>query len=264
MKQIGLLILNTATLLFALLMNYLVNNTSITPATVGEVSARYENLFTPASYAFVIWSVIYIMLVAFVAYLWYAWVKKRNDEHLKQTGIWFMISNLANGLWAFVWTSNWVGWSVVLILILMLSLVVLMFRHRLEIWDAPVRIIAFVWWPFTIYIGWVVTATFANISSYSVYLNPDGAFALQQWWVIVMVVLALFIYAAFIYFRNMREAAFVGVWALIAIAVKQWQVAEGVAYAALITSVVLFIYAAWQGYQNKEFSPFKKYQRGEV
>lgn len=264
MKQIGLLILNTATLLFALLMNYLANNAPLTPATVGEVSARYENLFTPAGYAFVIWIVIYILLIAFVAYLWYAWFKNSNDEYLRRTNIWFMVSNLANGFWTFVWTSDWIGWSVVLIIILLISLVVLMFRLRLEIWDAPVRIITFIWWPFCIYLGWIVTATFANIAAYSVYLNPEDSFALQQGWVIFMILVAFLLYAAFIYFRNMREAAVVGIWAFIAIAVKHWQDAGSVAYTAIIASAILFVYVSWHGYQNREFSPFKKFQRGEV
>lgn len=264
MKQILLLVFNTVTFVFTLLMNYLANNSGLTPATVGEVSARYENLFTPAGYAFAIWGVIYLMLVAFLIYLWYDWYRNRNDEYLTRTGIWFMVGNLANGLWILAWTNDLIGLSLALILVLLITLVVLMYRLRLEVWDAPVRIIAFVWWPFCLYLGWVVTATLANTASWTVCMSNEEAIALQQGWVVAMIMLAFVVYVALIYFRNMREAAVVGIWALVAIAVKQWAVAGLVAYSALAASAILLVYFIWQGYQNRLYSPFKKIQRGEI
>ena len=263
MRQWAFLILNTVTLIFTLLINYLVGTGDFTGTTVGEISAKYENLFTPAGYAFAIWGVIYLLLVAFTGYQWYAWIKKRDDEYLKSTGIWFSLSNLANGFWIIAWTSDMIGLSFLIIIILLLSLVVLMFRLRLEIWDAPVRIIAFVWWPVCVYVGWIVAASLANLAAWSVSLNHADAFALNPGWVFVMILAAFFIYVALIGYRNMREAAFVGIWALVAIAVKQIKNAESVAYAALAASLLLFIYASWHGWKNHETSPFRKIKRGE-
>lgn len=264
MKQIILLLLNTITLLFTLLVNYLAGTGTFNNNSVGDISARYENLFTPAGYAFGIWGVIYLLLVAFVGYQWYEWYKHKNDEYLNRTGIWFTLSNLANGFWIIAWTNGSVGLSLGLILILLVSLLVLMVQLRLEIWDAPVRIIAFVWWPVCIYLGWIIVATLANLSALSVSINPAGAFALQPLWVVIMISLATGIYLLLVRFRNMREAAFVGIWALVAIAVKQWESSDIVAYAALIASVVLFIYASVQASKNLETMPFKKFKRGEI
>lgn len=264
MKQIIVLVLNSITLVFTLALNYLVGTGNVAGATVGEISAQYDNLFTPAGYAFAIWGIIYILLIVFAGYQWYEWIKHRNSENINRTGIWFILSNLANGMWIIAWTGDRIGLSFGLILILLISLIMLMLRLRLEIWDAPMRIIAFVWWPVCIYIGWIVVATMANFAAYSVKLASGNSFALQQAWVVVLIVFACLVYIALIFFRNMREAAFVGIWAFIAIAVKQWQNAESVVYAALSASVVLFIYSSWQAYKNRETLPFKKIKRGEI
>ncbi len=264
MKQITLLVLNTITLLFALVVNYLSGTGAFNSATVGDISARYENLFTPAGYAFVIWGVIYLLLVAFAGYQWYEWLKNRNYETLKRTGIWFMVSNLANGFWTIAWTNNSIGLSFLIIVILLVSLLVLMVRLRLEVWDARVRIIAFVWWPISIYLGWIITATLANLSALSVSVNPGRAFALQPFWVVILIALAFVVYLLLIFFRNMREAAFVGIWALVAIAVKQWEASDHVAWAAVIAAAVLFIMASLQAARNMETMPHKKIKRGEI
>jgi hypothetical protein len=264
MKQWVLLIMNSVTLLFTLLMNYLTVAGELTGATVGEISARYENLFTPAGYAFSIWGIIYMGMLGFLGYQWYAWIKDRNDEYLRRTGIWFIMSNISNGAWIIAWTSDYIGLSFFLILTLLFSLLMLMFRLRLEIWDAPVRIIAFVWWPVCIYLGWIVAATMANLAAYSVSLKPDDAFALHAEWVILQIAAASVIYLLLIYYRNMREAALTGVWALVAISVKQWHFTQSVAYAAIIASFILLIYAFAHAIRNKETSPLNKIKRGEI
>jgi hypothetical protein len=264
MKSVGLLLLNTVTLLFTLVINYIFGSGTAGKASVGEISARYENLFTPAGYAFAIWGVIYLMLLAFVGYQWYAWVKHKDDEYLRKTGIWFALGNLANGFWIIAWTNDQIGLSFALILILLISLFILMFRLRLEIWDAPVRIIAFVWWPICVYLGWIVAATLANLASWSVKLNPVDAFALQSHWVVIMIIAAFTIYFLLMYLRNMREAAFVGIWAFVAIVIKNYPENYTVVHSALAASVILLVYAAWHGFKNREASPFKKMKRGEI
>jgi hypothetical protein len=259
-----LLVANSVTFIMVLLFNYLAGTGAFNNASVGEISDRYNNLFTPAGYAFAIWGLIYLFLFVFVGYQWFVWLKKRDDEYINATGIWFIISNIANGTWIIAWTNDWIGLSLFLIMLLLVSLVILMFRLRLEIWDAPVRIIAFIWWPICIYLGWIIVATLANLAAYSVSLNSAGSFALQEGWVVVMIIFAATAYALLIYFRNMREAAIVGVWALVAIAVNHWQEAKTVAYAALIASAFLLIYSGVQAYRNRETLPGKKIKRGEI
>lgn len=259
MKQAGLLLLNSITLAAALVMNYLSGLGKLNGNTVSDISKRYETLFTPAGYAFAIWGIIYIFLIAFVIHQWYAWYRKKDDQDLRRTGVWFAIGNIANGLWIWAWTGDSIGWSVLLIILLLLSLAILVVRLRLEIPDAPLRIIAFVWWPVCIYLGWIVVASAANIAVYLKSTNQTF-FLTEETRAIALIILAALIYVLLIYFRNMREAALVGIWAFIAIAVRQWEHHIHISFAAILASVILFIYVGYHGYKNRETSPFRKIQ----
>lgn len=241
MRQANLLILNTASLLFALIMNGLSNTGTFNKKTVGQVSNGLETLFAPAGYAFAIWGVIYILLIMFVGYLWFAWLKHKDDTQLSQTGIWFALSSIANGSWILAWLYGNIGVSVVLMLILLVSLIVMTVKLRLKIWKAPKEIIINVLWPIGIYLGWIIVATVANIAAFLVSINWQGDFFSEQTWTIVMIIAAVAIYLLLIYFRNLREAALVGIWALIAIAVKHWLVQPAIVITAIISSVVLLI-----------------------
>ncbi len=260
----GYLILNTITLLFALVMNYLSGTGVFGGRSVADVSAKYSSLFTPAGYAFAIWGVIYLLLIAFVVYQWVAWIRHKDDRELKQTGIWFALANVANGLWIVAWLNLYIGWSVVLIFILLLSLIVLTVRLRLELWDAPVRIIAFVWWPICIYLGWIIVASVANVTVFLVSLGWEGGFLSPAGWAIAMIGVATIIYLLLLHYRNMREAALVGVWALIAIAVRQWSQQPEIVGAALVASAFLLIIVASHASKNHETLPLKKIKRGEI
>src|SRR6056297_371431 len=263
MKQLTFLILNTLSFLFALLMNYLSGTGKINGLTVGEVSANYENLFTPDGYAFTIWGLLKLLLIAFVGYQWNVWFKRKQDEVLTQVGIWFTLSNVANGAWIFAWMHLQLEFSILIMFVLLFSLIVLTLRLRLEIWDAPVRIIFFVWWPICIYLGWIVVATVANFSAWLVSVGWRGGFLSETYWALLMIGVATAIYVFLIYSRNMREAAMVGVWALIAIAVKQWEMNSLVVYGAVIGACILFLYSTWHGFKNSQTSPINKLRRNE-
>lgn len=263
MKTLLLLILNTITLILTLVVNYLAGTGLIFDASVGEISDRYQTLITPAGYAFSIWGLIYLLLIAFVAYQWYGWEKNQNNESLEPTGIWFAVSNIVNALWIVAWINGAIGYSLILMSILLAVLLILIFRLKLEVWDAPLRIIAFVWWPICIYTGWIITASLTNVAAYLVSIGWQGGPFAQKTWAILMIIVAALIYLLLIFTRNMREAALVGTWALIAIAVARWGAYQGVATAALIAALLLFIAASYHGYQNRHTSPVEKWRRGE-
>jgi len=263
MRQRVLLLTNTISLIFALVMNALAGSGVFNGKNVGDVSAQYDTLFAPAGYAFAIWGLIYLLIILFVGFQWFEWIKYNNDGNLIKTGFWFAVSNLANGFWILAWLSGFIGFSVILILILLFALIVLTIQLRLEIWDAPVRIIAFVWWPVCIYTGWIIVATVANISAFLVSINWNGSFLTADTWTIVMISIATLIYLLLIFLRNMREAAMVGVWALLAIAGRQWNEHQSIVAAAIVAAVILFIAVAVHGIKNRDTSPFLKIMRRE-
>lgn len=263
MKEKLLLLLNTLTLGATLFVNYYIGSGTHGGKTIGEVSSQYPTLITPAGYAFSIWGLIYIMLITFVGYQWYAYFNDRNEDSLNKSGIWFFLANIANGLWVIAWVNEALGGSVIIIFFLLFSLLQLVFRLRLETWDAPLRIITLVWWPICFYIGWIVVATFTNVA---VYLKSqailEGVWTPEAW-AIVAILLAALVYIFLIYARNMREGALVGIWGLVAIAANQWGNNDSVVAAALIAAGILFIYTSYHGMKNKETSPFMKAKRKE-
>jgi len=261
-KYTGLVVLNTLTFLLVLFVNYAASTRLLANVSVGDVAHKYNTLFAPADYAFIIWIVIYVLCAGFVIY---QWVLLEHDakQYIKRTGIWFTVSNIANALWCYCWVNEWLGWSVMIILIQLFSLLILVVHLRLELDDEPVRTIFFVWWPICFYTGWMITATVACIASWLVYINWNGFGISAEVWTIIMIAIACLIYAWLTQKRNMREAASVGIWAFIAIAIKQWDAYKVIALNAIIASVILLILVSVHAYKGRYYAPFVKLQRGE-
>lgn len=263
MKPLLLLTLNTLTLAGTLVLNYLAGSGKLGEKSIGAVSAQYPSLLTPASYAFSIWIPIYLLLIAFVGYQWVGFLRKKREGLLKGTGWWFALANVANGLWVIAWTQQALGLSVLLMFLLLFSLIRLVIRLRLEVWDAPLRIIFFVWWPLCFYTGWIVLASVTNVTVYLSSLGWEGGFLSPEAWAVGMIGIAALLYLFLIYSRNMREAALVGVWGFVAIAYRQWGGQEEVVLACLLAAGILFIAAAYHGIKNKATSPYVKLKKGE-
>ena len=252
----SLIVFNTLSLLFTLVMNGLAGTAVFDGKTVGAVSEKYNTLIAPAGYAFSIWGLIYLLLLMFVGYQWYSYYRLKQDAEIKQTGIWLALANIANGLWIIAWLNEALGLSVLLIFILLFSLIVLTVRLRLEIWDAPKRTIIFVWWPLVIYLGWIIVASVANVAAWLVSSGWQGGFLSENVWTIIMIGIASVIYLWLVFSRNLREAAMVGVWAFAAISARHWNEYTGIALAAIISAGILLIVVSWHGYKNRKYSPF--------
>jgi hypothetical protein len=257
-------LLNTITLLGTLFINYWSNTGALNGKNVGDISEKYSTLFTPADYAFSIWGFIYLLLIAFVAFQWYVYFSKKFTETLTQAGLWFSLANIANGVWVVVWLHEYTGLSVFVMLVLLLSLVAMVIRLNMERWDAPVRILAFVWWPICVYLGWIILATVTNIAAWLVSTGWQGGSFGETGWTLVMIGIATVIYIVLIFNRSMREASMVGIWGLVAIAVKQWELNASIAYFAIAGALALLITSGYHGFQNRATSPMYKWKRGEI
>jgi hypothetical protein len=257
-KPISLIVLNTLSLLFALVMNSLAGSSVFNGKNVGVVSDKYNTLIAPAGYAFAIWGPIYLLLILFVGYQWYSYYKLKQDDEIKHTGIWLSLANVANGLWTIAWLNEAMGLSVLLIFVLLVSLIILTLRLRLEIWNAPKRTIFFVWWPIVIYLGWIIVASVSNVAAFLVSIDWQGGFLSENMWTIVMIGVASIIYLWLVFSRNLRESALLGIWAFTAISVRHWNDYFGIAIAALIGAAILFVVVSWHGYKNRRYNPFTR------
>ena len=63
-----LAVLNSISILAVIAINGIAGSTGIFGETVGGISDKYNTLFTPAGYAFSIWGIIYLGLIAFAIF----------------------------------------------------------------------------------------------------------------------------------------------------------------------------------------------------
>jgi hypothetical protein len=165
---------------------------------------------------------------------------------------------VANVLWIFAWLNEYLLGSVMIMLVLLFSLIKIILNTRMELDDEPLRVIAFLWWPFCFYSGWISVALIANISAYLTSLNWNGLGISEVTWTIIMILVAGIVNLLITWTRNMREFALVGVWALVAIAVANWNDYSSIVITSLVVAAILFISSSIHGYQNREYSPWKK------
>ncbi|MCW9036596.1 tryptophan-rich sensory protein [Altibacter sp.] len=256
--QIGNIIAFVATVL----VNYASNTGAINNTTIGAVSESLTTLFTPAGYAFAIWGVIYLLLFGFIVYQSRSlFTTVRDDAFILKTGWWFVLSCIANCLWVIFWLYGYINFSVLCIFVLLYSLSRIVLNNDMELWDAPISVIAFLWWPFVIYSGWVTVASIANVSAYLVKIGWEGFGFAESTWAMIMICIGGCINLWVTWSRNMREFALVGVWALAAIAVANWGAHEEVSYTAILVATVLFGSSSIHGFKNRDTSPIIKYSQ---
>lgn len=254
MKRI-LQIANIVSLIAAIAINYAVGTRAFNNPSIGEISDKYENLLTPAGYAFGIWGLIYISLAVFVVFQAKDMVKKDNSsDFVLKIGWWFVLSNLANAAWIFAFSSEEIGLSVILTIILLLCLIKITANLNMERWDAPVPKIVMVWWPISIYFGWLTVATVANTSLYFTKLGWDGSPLSPSAWAILMILITGGILLVMIQKRNMREYAIAGAWGIIAIAAQNWGNYPWVSHIAIAVALLIIAATGLHAYKNRATS----------
>jgi hypothetical protein len=255
----ALAIANGVALLVTIAINFLSNTGVFAQETTASISAKYPTLFTPAGYAFTIWIVIYLGLLGFVIYQGRTLTDNMEASvTVMGVGWWFVLSCVCNCAWILAWVHGSIGLSVVIMVVLLFSLLKIVWRTDMEMTDPPLRTIAGVWWPFCLYSGWITAALFADLSAWLLKTEWRPYMEHPEGWTFGMIVAAAAAYLWMTWKRNMREYGFVGVWALVAIGVKDWGSAREVALAAFVVAGVLAVSSSWHGYRNREFSPWRK------
>jgi len=115
------LILNVVTLVARRVLNWLANALPLNGRTTRQISDAFPaNVFAPAGYVFAIWGVIYLGLIAFVAYQFTP--AGRQSKAVRRVGGWFALSNVANALWIMFWHYEIFPATMAAMLVLLVSL----------------------------------------------------------------------------------------------------------------------------------------------
>jgi len=259
-----LAVLNFLSVIISITTNFLAQTGRINNTTIGELSDKYTNLFTPADYAFSIWGLIFLsLLICSIFMVYQAFTGGKYTKFIENTSIWFIVANLGTALWVIAWLYEFTGMSVVLMFLILAKLLKLIINNDMEVWDAPFKVIAFYWWPICIYSGWITVASIANMAAWLTEIGWDGALFSETEWTAIMIGIAVIINLLMIYLRNMREFAAVGVWALIAIYLRHQGTEEFIANTALAGAILVFLNIAYHGFKNRKQTPFYRMMNSE-
>jgi hypothetical protein len=261
MKNIKVLaVLNALFFLVHLVPSQLTQFKLLNNQTIGDVSAKYPTLFTPAGITFAIWGLIYLALSAFCLYhLVKAFRADENhpaNQDLSRLGNLFILNNLATGAWTLAWVYEFLLLSVMLMLGQLLTLIAM--QVRLGIFN-PTRSAASRWFtqfPLSIYFGWICIATVANISATLVGLGWQGAGLSPSAWTLIMIAAATGITVFVVLNRYNPYVGLVTIWAFYGIILKHQslnlEVSSDIIFTAWIGLALVAIIVLYQFYQNTQ------------
>jgi benzodiazapine receptor len=216
-------------------VNALANLLPINGLNTGQVSNRYPSLFTPDGTTFLIWNVIYLLLVGFVALAW----NRRHLSVVQQVLPWFVGTNVLNMAWIIVWHYLFIEVSVLIMLMLLTVLArifVTIYNARLADWKEK----TFIRLSFVCYLAWICVATMANVAALLVSIRWQGGPLSPQAWTVVMMIAAASL-AFFMAWRyNVPAFILVVMWALLGIYLR-WRHTEftGLIYTAMMLVLAL-------------------------
>ncbi len=190
------------------------------PNPVGSTSNDTAPMLVPASYAFSIWTPIYLGLLVFPIF---QLIKNRNNHPAwTELRTLFSANVIGNGLWLVFASYDW-QWLTVLVIILML---VSLFRINQLLIRLAADGAAYSFWAerivFSLYFGWITLATVLNIASALNFYDWNGWGISEVNWTLIIGTIAIVITAyTALKFRDFVYP-FVVVWAFIALAVKHY------------------------------------------
>lgn len=239
-KQLSLL--NILAVITTIAMSYVSNSGILNGETMGSISAKYQNLFTPAGYAFSIWGLIYLGLLSFVFYFG-PFTKKTafKEQVVQKIGWWFVISCISNSLWVVCWLYEYTLVTIPLMVLVLVSLLKIIVTIQDQNNTSNPTLKLYLEIPFYIYAGWISVALIANVAAYLKKIEWYGFGISESSWAIVMFAIASVIHLFMVWKKNMPAFAMVAVWALIAIAVANYASQKTVYFAALGFALVIFI-----------------------
>ena len=211
--------INTIAFAAMIVVNALANLLPIGGNTTAQVSEMYPNLFTPAPVTFAVWGLIYIMMALFVVYQWEVLDHGLYSSQVREdVGIWFTLSCALNIAWVFLWHFRLIGLSVIAIFLLLCSLYMIL--RRLDGAGDGFRQQFAARTGFSVYFGWIIAASIANISVLLTKISWGGwGLSADLWTVIVLAAGAAIASAVALAGKN-RVAALTVMWAYAGILIR--------------------------------------------
>ncbi|MBJ6110533.1 hypothetical protein JAO73_16030 [Hymenobacter sp. BT523] len=218
-------------------LNYYSNTHPFNGQTMGQVSAKYPTLLTPAGYAFSIWGLIFLSLLVYS--VWQLLPHQRSLSFPDAVARPLTLACVATSAWVVVFAYELILPSVGVMLLLLACLVVTYGRARRRIFADAAPALAGV--PFSLFLGWISVASAINITIGLRLLGWQTAEGLSLVFAILLFVVLVGL--GFTISRAFRDMIFplVVAWALVAIWVARLREIPELGWAALAAATAVAI-----------------------
>jgi hypothetical protein len=214
--------------------------------TIGEIAnTQFADLrILPANYAFAIWGLIYIGLIAFGFYQLRP--DQRQNPVLRRVDYALIVACVAQAIWVYLFLAGQFWLSVVAMLAILISLIAsylwlgvgLRPVSRREKWSAHL--------PFGVYLGWISVATIVNVASALDASGWNGGGIAPEVWAIGLAIVAAGLAVWVLLTRSDFSFPGVIVWALVAVAVRQAAFASvSITAIGLVIGLLVLIGIQW-------------------
>ncbi|NHC37768.1 tryptophan-rich sensory protein [Scytonema millei] len=239
-------------ILATLSVNALSNFFPVRGLNIGEIANTILQgvQITPANYAFAIWGLIYLGLIAYGIYQMLP--AQRQNSTLHQVNVLLIIACLAQIAWVYLFTLQLFWLSVIAMLAILIPLIGAYLQ--LEIGKRVSR--KFKWLvhvPFSIYLGWISVATIVNIASALYISNWDGWGVSPVGWTVIMLLIGAAIASVVALQRADIAFTLVFIWAYVAIAVRHLYLNNSaISITAVVAAIVLAVLLGFSRVKSKE------------
>jgi len=204
-----------------------------------EASKEISIYFMPARYAFSIWGLIFLSLIAYSIYQ--ALPSQRENETLRKIGWWYIAGIGSYSAWIFFFHFQRFLFSTILMICLLITLLII--YEKLEIGIKPVAnsMKYLVQVPFSIFLGWITMSSIGNIANLLTHYGWNGLGIDAKIWAVVMMVVTIVIAELTAFNRQDLAYLAVFVWAFIGVAVNHRGVSPVFEAACVSAAIVIII-----------------------
>jgi hypothetical protein len=230
------LLVVTAHILYNNLYDILVPNTSLK-----IITDKYRSLFVPANYAFSIWGIIYLAILAYCVYQLFP--SQKEKSFYDRLNIPLMLSMIFGVLWGIVFRESMITFSMFVIVLSFLTAFICLIRVHKSYKSGEHSL--WIVLPFSIYASWLTAATFASLSLWLVYLGWNGGMFGPVYWTVLLITAASLTGFAISFYYYDFFFALVIAWADFAIYIQRRNDSEVISMAALVYSI---LFVGWSIY----------------
>ena len=229
-------------LILVLSVNAAANTVPINGYQTGELSDLNPTGFTPSGYVFSIWGLIYFGLVVYAFSILFG--SESVKSRAQSVSDLFLLNAAGNSAWIFAWHYRLVELSLVMMVIILVTLAAICSRLRKQ-GQPDTRQFLSVDGPFSLYFGWITTATLANLGAVF-FAQQFYPFALSMdQWALVTVISAAAIYIWMGLGTRDTVYCCVFIWASIGIYLRPEGISDPVKIAAITGTVLLSLTVIW-------------------